>query len=442
LIELVKTRSLGTTLPAVSVAIRPRLAADVSVRKLAGARGLVVNGPRQAGKSELLRMLQRRLGGTLLTLDEPQHLRLARADPTGFVQDRAHPIMIDEVQRGGDPLVLAIKVILDTSQERGQVVLAGSTRFLTEPRLSESLAGRVRFVDLWPFSQGEVEQLGSSGDRLLDCLLRPTDELYQSGRSAPGLRRREIYHRLCIGGFPEAVLASSQRDRAEFFTDYVRAVGRRDITELSRMADRIELQAVLRLVAERTGSLLNAASLAEAIGTSQDSMRRYLPLVETVFLSYQLPAFASGSAVRARRRPKLHMTDTGLAAALLGVTPDRLLDPATKIVGQLLETFVLMEVVKQTTWSEEQVRLSHYRDPDDREVDIIVEAPDGRVAGVEVKAAVDVAPRDFRCLAYLRDRLGTRFTNGIILHCGREAARWGDRLTSLPLAALWTSPNG
>src|SRR5262249_59181039 len=95
LIELVKTRSLGTILPAVSVAIRPRLAADVSVRKLAGARGLVVNGPRQAGKSELLRMLQRRLGGTLLTLDEPQHLLLARADPTGVVQDPAQPLMID-----------------------------------------------------------------------------------------------------------------------------------------------------------------------------------------------------------------------------------------------------------------------------------------------------------------------------------------------------------
>jgi predicted AAA+ superfamily ATPase len=148
------------------------------VRKLAGARGLMVNGPRQSGKSELLRMLQRRLGGTLLTLDEPRYLQLARTDPTGFVQDRTRPLMIDEVQRAGDPLVLAIKVILDSSQERGQVVLAGSTRFLTEPRLSESLAGRVRFVDLWPFSQGEIDQLGPSGDCLLDRLVQPTDDLY------------------------------------------------------------------------------------------------------------------------------------------------------------------------------------------------------------------------------------------------------------------------
>jgi predicted AAA+ superfamily ATPase len=320
-------------------------------------------------------------------------------------------------------------------------VLAGSTRFLTEPRLSESLAGRVRFVDLWPFSQGEIEQLGPSGDRLLDRLVQPTDDLYKSSKSAPGFSRREIYQRLCVGGFPEAVLVDTQRDRVDFFADYARTISQRDITELSRMAERIELPALLRLVAERTASPLNAASFAEAIGTSEDSMRRYLPLVETIFLSYRLPAFAQGSAVRTRRRPKLHMTDTGLAAALLGVTPDRLLDPAATIVGQLLETFVLMELVKQTTWSEEQVTLSHYRDPEKREVDIVVETPDGRVAGIEVKAAIDVDPRDLRHLAYLRDRLGKRFTNGVILHCGREPARWGDRLVSLPIAALWTPPD-
>jgi uncharacterized protein len=331
-------------------------------------------------------------------------------------------------------------VILDSSQDRGQVVLAGSTRFLTEPRLSESLAGRVRFVDLWPFSQGEIEQLGPAGDSFLDRVVGPSDALYQSSKSAAGLSRREIYERVCVGGFPEAVLARSQRDRVDFFADYARTVSQRDITELGRVAERFELQAVLRLVAERTASVLNAAGLAEAIGTSEDSMRRYLPLVETIFLTYQLPAFAQGSAVRTRRRPKLHMTDTGLAAALLGVTPDRLLDPAATIVGQLLETFVLMELVKQTTWSEEQVALSHYRDPEKREVDIVVETPDGRVAGIEVKAAIDVDQRDLRHLAYLRDRLGQRFTNGVILHCGREPARWGDRLLSLPVSALWSSP--
>jgi predicted AAA+ superfamily ATPase len=398
---------------------------------------VIVNGPRQAGKSELLKMLHNQVGGTLLTLDRPQHLRLARTDPTGFVEDRDRPLMIDEVQRGGDPLVLAIKVLLDSSQERGQVVMAGSTRFLTEPRLSESLAGRVRFIDLWPFSQGEIDQLGPDGDRIVDRLVGPNDDLYDSATRAPRLNRREIYTRICVGGFPEAVLASSQRDRTEFFVDYTRTISQRDITELSRIAERIELPAVLRLIAERTATPLNATGLAQIIGTSEDSMRRYLPLVDTVFLSYQLPAFAPGAGARPRRRPKNHMTDTGLAAALLGLTPDRLLAPEATIVGQLLETFVLMELVKQTTWSDEQVRLSHYRDAEGREVDIVAETPDGRVAGIEVKAAIDVDQRDFRHLIYMRDRLGPRFTSGVVFHCGPEPARWGDRLVSLPVSTIW-----
>ena len=423
-------------------AIRPRLATEVALRKLAGARGVIINGPRQSGKSELLRLLHHQLGGTLLTLDQPQHLRQARMDPTGFVEDRARPLMIDEVQRGGDPLVLALKIALDASRDRGQVVLAGSTRFLTEPRLSESLTGRVRFVDLWPFSQGEIDQTGSLSDRLLDRLLGSSDGLYKAGLGGPALNRRQVYARLCIGGFPEAVLAADARDRTEFFADYVRTISQRDITELGRIAERIELPVVLRLLAERTAGILNAATLAQAVGITEESMRRYLPLVETVFLTYRLPAFAATTAARTRRRPKIHMTDTGLAAALLGVTPDRLLDPASCLVGQLLETFVVMELVKQMTWSTEQVSLSHYRDADGREVDLVVETPDGRVAGVEVKAAVDVDQRDFRHLAYLRDRLGGRFTNGVVLHCGREPARWGDRLVSLPAAQLWTAIDG
>lgn len=438
--DLFKTCSFGCTLPVVDTNIRPRRAAEVAERRLRAARGVVVNGPRQAGKSELLRLLHGPLGGTLLTLDQPQHLRLARTDPTGFVSDRAYPLIIDEVQRGGDPLVLALKVILDASRDRGQVLLAGSTRFLTEPRLSESLAGRVRFVDLWPFSQGEIEESGPDGDRFLDLLVGTTGDLSRTYGSVPGLGRRDVYARVCTGGFPEAVLAGSQRDRMEFFADYTRTISQRDITELSRLAERIELPSVLRLMAERTATVMNAAGLAQAIGTSEDSMRRYLPLVETIFLTYPLPAFAASTAARTRRRAKLHMTDTGLAAALLGVTPDRLLDPAATVVGQLLETFVLMELVKQMTWSEEQVRLSHYRDAVQREVDIVAETADGRVAGVEVKAAVDVDPRDFRHLAYLRDHLGDRFVNGVVLHCGREPARWGDRLVSLPVAALWSPP--
>lgn len=420
--------------------ILPRQATEVAMRRLDAARAIVVNGPRQCGKSELLRILHSHRGGTLMTLDRSTHLRLARTDPTGFVQDRAMPIMIDEVQRGGDPLVLAIKLLLDSSQDKGQAVLAGSTRFLTEPRLSESLAGRVRFVDLWPFSQGEIDGLTGFGDRMIDRLFVQSDVLVATASSSPALTRRDVFQRVCIGGFPEAVAATSSRDRTEFLADYVRTVSQRDIAEMGRLAERVELRTVLQLLAERTASVLNAASLSDAARMSADSMRRYLPLVETIFLSYLLPPFAGSTAARARRHPKIHVTDTGLAAFLLGLNTDRLMDPDATASGALLESFVLMELIKQTTWSDELVRLSHYRDHKGREVDIVVESQSGRVAGIEVKAAIDVDERDFRHLAYLRDQLGDRFTNGVVFHCGTEPLRWGDRLVSLPISALWNSP--
>jgi uncharacterized protein len=246
---------------------------------------------------------------------------------------------------------------------------------------------------------------------------------------------------VCRGGYPEAVATSTDRDRTEFFADYIRTISKRDIVEMGRIGENVEFQTVLSLLAERTASLSNTANLSRAAGMSTDSMRRYLPLLETIFLTYRLPAFAGSFAATMRRHPKLHLTDTGLAAHLLGMNGARLMDPDATASGPLLESFVLMELVKQTTWSNELVRLSHYRDDKDREVDIIVQAQDGRIAGVEVKAAIHVDERDFRHLAYLRDRLGDRFTNGIVFHCGTEPLRWGDRLVSLPISALWHPPS-
>ena len=103
-----------------------------------------------------------------------------------------------------------------------------------------------------------------------------------------------------------------------------------------------------------------------------------------------------------------------------------------------METFVATEVVKQLGWSDEQATLTHFRDAEGHEVDLVLSTPDGRVAAIEVKAAIDVDERDFHGLAYLRDRLGSRFVNGVVVHCGPTANRWGDRLTSVPVSALWT----
>lgn len=414
-----------------------RKALAVALRKLASARVVVVNGPRQSGKSWLLERMAQQVGGSYVSLDDKANLRTARTDPAGFVVRAAGPLFIDEVQRGGDPLVLAVKSAVDKNRQRGQYVLAGSTRFLTEPRLSESLAGRARFVDLWPLTQGEIEEY-SAGDRFVDSAVEGEEALGELGARTPGESRRATFERVIRGGYPEVVLDVAADDRADFFADYLRAVSQRDITELSRMTDRVDLPAILRLLAARTSGELNTTDLANDAGLGRETMRRYLPLVESIFLLHRLPAWSQNLTSRTKLRPKIHMSDTGLAAWLArpGMQPSS--RPGDPFDGALLESFVVNELTRQLSWSQPGVTMSHWHDKDGREIDVILEIGANKLVGIEVKAAVDVDENDFRHLTYLRDRRSDHFVAGVVLHCGDRVRKFGDRLLAMPIGALWT----
>lgn len=399
---------------------------------LESARAAIVNGARQCGKTELLRATQRAVGGTYLSLDDRTQLRAARADPQGFVAERPRPLMIDEVQRGGDPLLLALKQLLDERRDPGQVVLAGSTRFLFEPRLSESLAGRARFVDLWPLSQGEID---GQPDDFVDVLFGGPVALRDRG--AVPSTRREAVDRICRGGFPEAVLARDDRSRDDFLAAYARSLVQRDVLELAAIRQVVELPRLLRVLAARTAQELNAAAVASEVQMGDDTIRRYLPHLEVVYAYYRIPAWSGNLRARALRRPKLHLTDTGLAAHVLGVGPDSLADPAHPLLGPLLETFVAGELGRQITWSDVRADIFHWRVASGPEVDLVLESSDGRVVAVEVKAAASVDEGDFRWLRRLRDDLGERFVQGVVVCLADQVVPFGDRLTAVPLAAIW-----
>jgi uncharacterized protein len=407
---------------------------SVAERRLNASRAVVVNGPRQSGKTELLRVLHEKWGGSSFTLDRKDDLRVARTDPLGFIERQERTTFIDEVQRGGDPLLFAIKSVLDSSNATGQFVLAGSTRFLSEPRISESLAGRIRFVDLWPFSVGEV--VGGK-DRLVDLLFEKTDTLRDAASPLTGSSRIDTMDLVARGGFPEAVRLTREDDRFEFFEDYARTLAQRDISELINVRTGFEMFDLMRHLAARTSSVLNASTVANELLMSADSARRYIPLLETIYFHHLLPAWSRNLSTRQRHRPKIHLTDTGVAGALLGMNANRLANPMEPSSGAMLETFVVNELVKQSTWSKERVRCFHWRDRDNREVDLILETPDGRIAAIEVKASADVAEGDIRWLSYLRDMAGESFVNGVVIHCGNRTRPLGDRITSLPMSAIW-----
>lgn len=400
-------------------------------RALGTFRVVVVNGPRQAGKSTLLTQLAPRVGAELVSLDDRTQLRAARTDPAGFVEDRRRALFIDEVQRGGDPLVLAIKSTVDRDPAPGRFVLSGSSRFLTVPTLSESLAGRARIVDLWPLSQGELEgRREAFVDRCFDESVRGVDI------GGAGAARAAVMERVVVGGFP-AVRALAARDREDWFAAYRRTLVERDLVDLRRVRQVDEVADLIRVVSAWTAQELQVRSVARAAGLAENTTRDYLALLEAIYVVNRLPNWRPAFAAKALHRPKLHAVDTGVACDALGLGIDALARPGADVAGPVLETFVVNEITKQLGWSDVRAELRHFRDGSGREVDVVLQDRGGRVVAVEVKAARDVDEHDARWLAWLRDRLGDRFVRGVVLHVGPAPVPLGDRLVALPVDALW-----
>jgi uncharacterized protein len=403
-------------------------------RALESFRIVVVNGPRQAGKSTLVELLHGRIGGTRITLDDRDSLRAAKTDPGGLVAEATFPLMIDEVQRGGDPLVLAIKSDVDRHGfANGRFVLAGSSRFLTVPSLSESLAGRARIIDLWPFSQAEIEGVRP---RFVDALFSSPSDL-RSQPSEPS-SRSDIFQRVVTGGFPAAVRIRDPRYRDDWFGDYLATLLQRDLAELRTPRRSVDLRRIVRLLAQRTANELVVAPLSSDLGLAADTVKDYVGLLESIFFHHLIPAWTAGGSGRAIHRPKLHVVDSGLACHVLGLNVDKLAAVGSAAAGAVLESFILGELQRHIPWSAERPTMYHYRDKEKREIDIVLESRDGRVAAIEVKAARDVDDDDFRHLRWFRDTLGDRFVNGVVVHLGERVLPAGDRLTSIPVSTLWT----
>ena len=354
----------------------------------------------------------------------------------GFVADMPERVILDEVQRV-PALFGALKMEVDRQRTPGRFILAGSTNVLLVPELTDSLAGRMETVRLHPLAQCELTKGPLTASRFPGFL----DVLFGRGFTAQRTERlgEQLYERIVAGGYPAALVRQSGRRRANWYRDYIDALVQRDVRDLAQISRLDALPRLMALVAAQTARLLNVSALASPFRISRPTIDHYITLLERVFLLDRLPPWYHNRLSRLIKTPKLHIGDTGLACALLGVDVVGLAGDRP-LLGQLLETFVFQELRRQASWHEASLSFFHYRDKDKIEVDIVIERGALAVAGVEVKAAATVTGADFRGLRKLREATGSRFAVGVVLYDGESCVGFGEGLYAVPLRLLWETP--
>jgi uncharacterized protein len=411
-----------------------RLGEVVAVR-LAEEPVVVLNGPRTVGKSTLLSQLAGRLGRPVIDCDDLATRAAVRDDPARFVESD-QTVLIDEYQHVPE-LLDAIKAQLNRDLRPGRYVLAGSTRYATLPEAAQALTGRVDIIPVLPLSQGEIDNVSET---FVARLLDGAGIEMASPRAQTA--REEYAQRSTSGGMPVALRRPPGRSRSRWFSNYVNLVIDKDVLDISRVRQREMLPRLLRQLAARSGQVLNMAAISGTVGLEKSTAENYIKLLEAVFLIYRLPAWGTTLGSRVTKHPKIHLVDSGVMAWLLNLAPQTIAQAAPAALteyGHLLETFAVGEILKQTSWSDAPVTAGHFRTEAGEEVDLVLERDDGQVIAIEIKASSRISGEDFRGLHQLKERLGPRLEDAIMLHTGEHAYTHDDWITVLPLDRLWAS---
>lgn len=390
---------------------------------------VLLAGARQVGKSTLARALvTATYSPRYVTLDNPTIYAAARIDPVGFLDGLGTPVIIDEVQRVPE-LFPAIKYRVDQARKPAMYLLTGSANVLVIPKASESLAGRMEIITLWPFSQSEVR--GIQKNDFVKQLFKKSFSF-----SPKGITRQEISNLLLTGGYPVVTQRRSKSRRTAWFQSYITSLIQRDVRDLSQL-DHISLMPkLLELFAARSSTLSNAAELSRAVGIPETTLKRYMALLEAIFLIVPIQSYSGNLSKRVIKTPKNFLNDTGLMSALLNLKDSRS-EIFARMYGQLLETYVAGELLKQSGWSDIPFKLFHYRTHTGTEVDFVIESPYG-IIGIEVKAASQVDKKQFRGLQTLADEVGKKFIRGVVLYTGSEVVPFTRYFHAIPVNTLWS----
>lgn len=406
----------------------PRFLLTKIVEALETSRVVALVGARQTGKTSLARRFET-LERPFVTLDDFGPLSQATADPQGFVRALAPVAIVDEIQRA-PKLLLAIKAAVDRSRAKGQFLITGSADLMALPALSDSLAGRMTMLELFPLAQAEIENRPCN---VADSLFEPTHR-WRADPTTP----QDAIRRVVRGGYPEAVYARDAKARDRWLASYLGAMIQRDVRDIADITDASAIARLLALIAARSARTVNFTSLGSDAGIAKTTLLRYISVLEQLFLIHRMPAWSLDLGRRLTKAPKLFVTDSGVAAHLMHADAARLIADRNAF-GGLLETFVASELRKHASWSERQISIYHYREQSGVEVDFLLESSSGESAAVEVKGTASPTSGDASRLLKLMDDPKLGLVRGIVLHTGSDIVPIRENVHGVPLSVFWTA---
>lgn len=382
---------------------------------------VMINGPRQSGKTTLVQQYAPSL--SYYTLDDDNILHAALQDPMGFVK-RIDNGIIDEIQRAPE-LLRAIKLCIDQNRQPGRFLITGSANLLAVPKIGDSLAGRMEILTLFPLS---IAELACRENKFLTLAQSQNWPLLTS-------HKIDCISEALIGGYPEMRLRTDANRRNSWARSYIKAIVERDVKDISTIEKLAEMPHLLEVLAQQSGKLTNFTQIGGQINLDSKTTQKYINLLENLFLVRRLRPWHRNTLSRMIKTPKIHFLDSGLLASLNRMTLERIYTKPA-LAGALLETWVYSELLKSINDEDEPWDIFHYRDKDQVEVDFILENSANKIIGIEVKASSTVFNQDFHGLRKLSSLVKKDWICGIVLYNGEQCLSFGNSFWAIPFSLL------